>query len=187
MIMDLNAKSILISVFQLAEQGELTNLEQKEIINALHTYGISKINNQIGDDTNNLEEINIQDEFKRIRLGCRSILEQTEKCIDTALKMLKEYQINIEKMRAEIGKLPKFAQYGDSIELIKLIKSMDKDLYNFSEAEKLVNTSRQTLKKHAIIQKDGLRIFQSGKSEYLTREGLIQYYRAKLKDDSLPF
>ena len=185
--MDLNRKGFFISVFQMAEQGELSNLEQKDIIDALQSYGMSQISNQISTDPNNQQEINIQDKFKRIREGSRILLEQTESCIDTSLAMLKEYQANIEKILAEFGTLPEFAQIGDSIETIKLITSLDQDFYNLSQAQELTGVTRQTLKKHAEQELNGLKLFQIGKSLHLSREGIITYYRAKFKDHSLPF
>lgn len=185
--MDLDKKGIMISMFQLAEQGEFTKLEQKDIVDALFSFGMSRIVSQIPKDSNKSSQINIQEEFKRIRLGSRRLLEQTENCIDTALEMLDNYQSYIEKALGDINELPKYAEYGDTIETIKLIKALDKELYNFSHAEKLLGTSRQTLKKHAEANKDGLKIIQSGGSKYLHREDMIIYFRAKHKDKNLPF
>ena len=184
MIMDVNTNTTFISMFQLAEKGELTKLEQKDVVNSLVKFGMNRLSQKL----NNINsESSIDEEFKRIRLGTRRLLEQTEQCIDTALEILKTQQNNFAQFKIEIQNLPEFSEIGDNIEVLNLIKKLDKDLYNFSEAGKLVNTTRQTLKIHAIKQKNGLKIFESGKSEYLTKEGLIRYYRAKFKNDSLPF
>lgn len=184
MSMDLNTKAILISMFQLAEKGELTKLQQKDVVSSLVNFGMSRLSQKLDGSESKL---NIDEEFKRIRVGSRVLLEQTEQCIDTALEILKTQQSNFTQFKRDLKNLPEFAEIGDNLKTLNLIKLLDKDLYNFSEAEKLIGITRQTLKKHAEIGKSGLRIFESGKSKYLRREDLITYYRARTKDDSLPF
>lgn len=177
--MDLNKKGILVSLFQLAERGELDDVEQKDIVNALFSFGFSRITSDFGRD--------IDEDFKRIRLGSRKILEQTEKCIDTALELVKTQQELLKKMEGNIYTAEKFAEFGDDENTMNFIKSLDQEFYNFSEAERLVNITRQTLKKHAVKNIHGLKTIIIGKTEYISKESLIIYYRNNFNINTLPF
>ena len=68
----MNKKSIFISVFEMAEKGELTSTEQSQVMNALISYGCG------------LKPEEVSQVFKNIRLGTRHLLEQTEKSLDFA-------------------------------------------------------------------------------------------------------
>lgn len=182
--MDLNTKGIFISIFQLAEKGKLTKLEQKDVVNSLVSFGLNRLSQKMVDTDS---ETNIDEEFKRIRLGTRILLEQTEQCIDTALEVLKTQQDYFDKFKIDLRSLPEHAEFGDNTKTLAFIKSLKQDLYNFSEAEALTGVTRQTLKKHAEKELHGLKATVHGKSTLLSRERLIIYYRAKFKDDSLPF
>ena len=74
----MNKKSIFISVFEMAEKGELTSTEQSQVMNALITYGCG------------LKPEEVSQVFKNIRLGTRHLLEQTEKSLDFALDSVNE-------------------------------------------------------------------------------------------------
>ena len=177
--MDLDKKGILVSLFQLAERGELDDVEQKDIVNALFSFGFSRISNDF--------DRNIEEDFKRIRLGSRKILEQTEKCIDTALELVQTQQKLIKKMGSDVLTSEKFAQFGDDENTLTFIKSLDQNYYNFSEAERLVKISRQTLKKHAVKNTHGLKTEIIGKTEYISKESLITYYRNNFNISTYPF
>jgi len=179
MIMDLNTKGIFISMFQLATKGELTNLQQKDVLEALNSYGTHLM-------MNHSYEYAIE-VFKKIRLGSRILLEQTENCIDSALENLEVIKKYTDKMEIDLKNLPEYAKLEDDVKTIAFIKSLDKDLYNFSHAERLSGVTRQTLKKHAKKQLHGLKIIEHGGSSYLDKERLIKYYRARFNDDGLPF
>ena len=73
--MDLNTKSILISVFQLAEKGKLNKVEQKQIVSALFSFGMHRLSSNI--NTDNIDAPtqieNIEESFKKIRLGTRKL------------------------------------------------------------------------------------------------------------------
>lgn len=68
----------------MAESGELNKTDQSEIMNALISYGRS------------LKPDEVNDAFKNIRLGTRHLLEQTEKCLDSALDSVIEFHKAIE-------------------------------------------------------------------------------------------
>lgn len=167
----MNKKEILVSVFYLAEKGELSKTEQHEIIGALESYGRSL----------NPDEVNQR--FKNIRLGTRYILEQTEKCIDSALEGVNAFHKAIKDAMGADASLPKGALLGDDEETIKFIGSLELDIYNFSQAEKLIGISRQTLKKHAESGQFNLKATRISKSYYITRETMIEYYRTYFKKD----
>lgn len=178
--MDLNTKSIFIAMFQLAQKGKLTNLEQKDIITALNSYGMSLLK---ADKT--FEEISKH--YKEIRVGSRILLEQTESCIDSALETIKLTIEFMDKQLIDVKNLPEYAKITDDANTIAFIKSLKDDLYNFTQAQGLLKTSRQTLKKYAIKKQRGLKIIIQGKSEYLLKEDMIVYYRNRFNKSDLPF
>ena len=161
----MDKKATFISVFQMAESGKLTSTEQSEVMNALISYGRSM----------NPEEVN--EAFRKIRIGTRHLLEQTEKCIDSALDNVQEFHNMLEAVLKKKEKLPDGATIGDDAETIKFINSLDKDAYNFSEAQKLIGITRQTIKKHAEDGLFSLKVTRLGKSDYVIREDFIRYYR----------
>lgn len=161
----MNKKSIFISFFQMAEEGELTNTEQSEVMNALISYGRS------------LKPDEVNEKFKQIRLGTRHLLEQTEKCIDSALDSVDEFHKMIQMVIGKEAILPEGATVGDDAETIAFINSLVKDAYNFLQAEKLIGISRQTIKKHAESGLHSLKTTKISKTNYITKENLIRYYR----------
>jgi len=163
--MNLDTKGIYISMFQLAEKGELTNLEQKYIVEALVSFG------------NSINPNDIEEKFKNIRIGSRTLFEQTETCIDSALSIVKGFNKAFDDAKLSIQSMPKGAIYGDDAETLEFIKSLKEGAYNYSQAGKLTGIARQTIKKHADKRKHGLKAFTIGKSEYISREVLINYYR----------
>nr|WP_315183867.1 hypothetical protein [uncultured Flavobacterium sp.] len=171
----LDKKGIFISVFQMAESGELTKTDQSEIMNALISYGRF------------LKPDDVNEVFKKIRLGTRHLLEQSEKCIDASLDSVQEYHKTINSVLKKEENLPKDATVGDDAETIKFINSLKKDAYNFSEAEKLIDITRQTMKKHAESGLYSLKITRIGKTDYITRENLIRYYRDYFNKDGFGF
>ena len=156
-------KGIFVSVFQLAESGELSNTDQSEIMNALISYGRS------------MKPDEVNEKFKQIRLGTRHLFEQSEKCIDSALDSVQEFHKKVKEVLKEEVNLPTGATVGDDAETIKFINSLKKDAYNFSQAEKLIGITRQTIKKHAESGLHSLKTTRIGKTDYITRENLIIY------------
>ncbi|MFY8213630.1 MAG: hypothetical protein ACOVKJ_04160, partial [Flavobacterium sp.] len=142
----MNKKEIFISVFQMAESGELTNLEQKDIMNALFSYGCS------------LKPDEVNEEFKKIRVGLRHLLEQSEKCTDSALNSVEEFHKAVRDVIGKEKSLPSGATIGDDAETIAFISSLVKDAYNFSQAEKVIGIARQTIKTHS---EKGLHTFKT--------------------------
>ena len=171
----MNKKAIFISIFQMAEKGELTATEQSEIMNALISYGRS------------LKPDEVNGKFKQIRLGTRHLLEQTEKSLDSALDSIQEFHKMLQSVVVKEKSLPEGATVGDDAETIKFINSLKKDAYNFSQAEKLIGISRQTIKKHAESGSYSLKITRIIKTDYITRENLIRYYRDYFKKDGFGF
>ena len=173
--MNLDTKGTFISMFQLAEKGELTNLEQKHVIEALVSFG------------NSINPNDIDEKFKNIRVGSRTLFEQTENCIDTALSIIKGYNKTFEDAKLSLQNMPKGAIYGDDTETLEFIKSLTEDAYNFSQAKRLTGIARQTIKKHADNGKYGLRTIWIGKSEYISKKALIDYYRTYFGKNSYNF
>lgn len=155
----------------MAENGELSKTEQHEIINALESYGRT------------LKPNEVNEKFKNIRLGIRYILEQTEKCIDSALDGVNAFHKAIKDVVGSDASLPKGALIGDDEETIRFISLLDFNIYNFSQAEKLIGISRQTIKKHADSGLYNLKVTRISKSFYITRESMIEYYRNYFKKD----
>jgi len=168
-------KGIFVNVFLMAESRELTKTDQSEIMNALISYGRS------------LKPDEVNEAFKNIRLGTRHLLEQTEKCIDSALDSVIEFHKAIEGVITKEKSLPSDATLGDDAETIKFIDSLVKDAYNFSQAEKVIGISRQTIKIHAEKGLHMLKTTKISKTDYITRENLIRYYRDYFKKDGLGF
>lgn len=83
--------------------------------------------------------------------------------------------------------MPSEATLGDDAETIKFIDSLVKDAYNFSQAEKVIGISRQTIKIHAEKGLHMLKTTKISKTDYITRENLIIYYRDYFKKDGLGF
>jgi hypothetical protein len=171
----MNKKAIFISIFQMAEKGELTSTEQSEIMNALISYGRS------------LKPDEVNEKFKQIRLGTRHLLEQTEKSLDSALDSVNEFHKILESVVVKEKSLPDGATVGDDADTIKFIDSLKKDAYNFSEAQNVIGISRQTIKKHAENGLHSLKITRIIKTDYITRENLIKYYRDYFKKDGFGF
>jgi hypothetical protein len=171
----MNKKSIFISVFEMAEKGELTSTEQSQVMNALITYGCG------------LKPEEVSQVFKNIRLGTRHLLEQTEKSLDFALDSVNEFHKKFEGIVTKEKSLPNGATLGDDAITIKFINSLTKDVYNISEAEKLIGISRQTITRHAKNGKYSLKTTKISKTDYITREILILYYRDYKKKDGYGF
>ncbi len=168
-------KGIFVSVFQMAESGELTKTDQSEIMNALISYGRS------------LKPNEVNEAFKNIRLGTRLLLEQSERCIDSALDSVQEFHKMVNAVLKEEINLPVGATVGDDAETIKFINSLKKDAYNFSEAQNVIGISRQTIKKHSESGLFSLKTTRIGKTDYITKENLIVYYRDYFKKDGFGF
>ena len=168
-------KAIFISVFQMARYGELTKTDQSEIMSALFTYGMS------------IKPDEVNTVFKDIRMGTRKLLEQTEMCIDSTLDNLREFHERVKEIIDKEESLPSGATIGDDAETIGFISSLVKDAYNFSQAEKVIGIARQTIKAHAEKGLHSLKTTRISKTDYITRENLIRYYRDYFKKDGWGF
>jgi hypothetical protein len=168
-------KGVFISIFQMAESGELTKTDQSEIMNALISYGRT------------LSPDKVNEAFKKIRLGTRHLLVQSENCIDSALDSVHEFNNAIKDVIGKEKKLPIGATIGDDAETIAFISSLVKDAYNFSQAEKVIGISRQTIKVHAEKGLYSLKTTKISKTDYITRENLIKYYRDYYEKDGWGF
>nr|WP_315172339.1 hypothetical protein [uncultured Flavobacterium sp.] len=171
----LDKKEIFISVFRMAESGELTKTDQSEIMKALISYGRS------------LKPDEVNEAFKKIRLGTKHLFEQSEKCIDESLDSVQEFHKMVKSVLKKDENLPKGATVGDEAQTIKFINSLEKGIYNFSQAENLIGITRQTIKKHAVNGSFSLKTERIGKTDYITRENLIIYYRDYFKKDGYGF
>jgi hypothetical protein len=168
-------KGIFIGIFQMAESGELTNTDQSEIMNALISYGRT------------LSPDKVNEAFKKIRLGTKHLLVQSENCIDSALDSVHEFNNAIKDVIGKEKKLPIGATIGDDAETVAFISSLVKDAYNFSQAQKVTGISRQTIKKHAENGLHSLKTSRILKTDYIKRENLIIYYRDYFKKDGWGF
>ncbi len=169
----MNDLNILVSLFQFAEKGG--ELDRNIIVNALSSYGRS------------LETSTLDESFKNIRIGTRNALNLIDSCLDEAIekvKALNKIKLDIEK---EFGELPNGASLNDDIETIRFIKSLQKDVYNFSDASKLIGLTRQTIKEHADKQLYNLKTLRIGKTDYISREVMIKYYRTYFDKDGFGF
>lgn len=171
----MNKTAIFVSLFQMAEKGELSKTEQSEIMKALISYGRF------------VKPDEVNEKFKNIRLGLRHLFEQSEKCIDSSLDSVTEFHKMINEVLKREEKLPAGASIGDDAVTIKFINSLNKDAYNFSQAEKVIGISRQTIKKHAESELHSLKTTKISKTDYITRENLIRYYRDYFKKDGFGF
>ena len=148
-------------------------------MSALFSFGMHRLSSNI--NTDNIDAPtqieNIEESFKKIRLGTRKLLEQTEQCLDEVLDMMKTQHQYINDFKIDLKNLPQYAVIGDNPKTLKFIQSLTQDAFNFSQAEKLIGISRQTIKSHADKNLHGLKPIEIGNSKYITKENFIEYYR----------
>ena len=82
-------------------------------------------------------------------------------------------------MLLKVANLPPLANSFDPEVVIEFIRTLDKDAYSFLEAERLLGITRQTLRKYADEGKYGLTIEQRKKRIYLTKKGIVDFYRER--------
>ena len=79
--------------------------------------------------------------------------------------------------------LPSLANSFDPDPVIEFIRSLQKDSYSFLEAETLLGITRQTLRKYTDEGTHGLVVLRRKKSDYLTRESIVNFYRERYIND----
>lgn len=172
---DNNTTSLLIQLFQLAEKDGLNPIEQQQIIEAVSSYGRS------------LKPNDFQKKFKNIRTGTRALLEQIENCLDSSVKSVSEWHNIIAEIKTNDGKLPAGADISDDAETIEFINSLKKEYYNFSDAEKLIGPSRQSISIWAKEGRYSIKTIQKGERTMFTKIGIIEFYKAYNNKDGFNF
>ncbi len=109
--------------------------------------------------------------------------------VDSVLTDVQKHGIEMYKMQTNlidrVKTLPPLADTFDPEVVLKFIRSLDKKHYSFSEAEKLLGVTRQTLRSYVDQGKYGLKVIQEKKSEYLTRESIVNFYRDRYFKDQI--
>ncbi len=127
--------------------------------------------------------------LKKFKQAIPNFLKVLDEVLDEAEKMgLRNYEINEQEFE-KIKNLPPLANTQDAPQVIAFIRQLDKDLYNYSEAAKLLGVTRQTLKTYTEDENHTLKRRYSGKSWYITKESIVWFYRNRFDDenDHLPF
>jgi PAS domain-containing protein len=140
-------------------------------------------------NANDIESRELKNRISKFKRGVPAYLAAIEKGLEE-IEQFVDAGLQVEKqMLKRLENLPEGCFSSDRDSLIVFAKKLKKPLFNYSEAEKLVGVTRQTLKNHCEQKKWGLQELRSGRTNYLTREGLIAYYRNKLnaEDTSMPF
>jgi hypothetical protein len=169
----MNDLNLLVSLFQFAEKGG--ELDRNIIVNALSSYGRS------------IQPSTLDESFKNIRIGTRNALNLIDSCLDESLQKVKVFNKKVLEVESEFGQLPDGASVNDEIDTIRFIDSLKKDVYNFSDASKLIGLTRQTIKEHADKNIYNLSTLRIGKTDYISREIMIKYYRAYFEKDGFGF
>lgn len=130
-------------------------------------------------------------EFKKLvekfRRSIPNFLQKLDEDLNE-MEKVNEKVFKYEEERSEwIESLPKYADSLDAPELVEFIRSLDKEYYSFSEAERLLDVSRQTLKKYADNGLHGLRCHVVGRVQKLHKADIINFHREKNFADYLPF
>lgn len=169
----MNDINLLVELFQFAEKGG--ELDREKVIHALASYGRS------------LDQSTLDETFKNIRIGTKNAFSQIDECLDESLQKVKIFNKKVLEVESEFGQLPDGASVNDEIDTIRFIDSLKKDVYNFSDASKLIGLTRQTIKEHADKNIYNLSTLRIGKTDYIPREILITYYRTYYNKDGFGF
>ena len=169
----MNDINILVQLFQFAENGG--EMDREKVISALSSYGLSH------------DPLTVETVFKKIRVGSKNAITFIDNCLDESLERVKIVNKAKDDIIKEFGTLPEGASLGDDKETIRFIKSLTDDFYNFSDASRLIGLTRQTIKEHADKNLFNLKTIRKGKSDYITRDDIIIYYRNYYNKDGFGF
>ena len=169
----MNDINLLVELFQFAEKGG--ELDREKVIHALASYGRS------------LDQSTLDETFKKIRIGTKNAFNQIDECLDESIQKVKVFNKKVMEVESEFGQLPDGASFNDEKETIKYINSLKSEHYNFSDASKLIGLTRQTIKEHADKNLYNLSTLRIGKTDYISRETMINYYRAYFEKDGFGF
>lgn len=169
----MNDINLLVQLFQFLQKGG--ELDKENLIKALSSYGRSL-------DQSRLDEV-----FKNIRVGTKNAFNQIDECLDESIEKVKAFNKKLEEIEKEFGQLPDGATINDENDTIRFISSLIQDFYNFSEASKLIGLTRQTIKEHADKNLYNLKTIRIQKTDYITRQSMIIYYRTYFDKDGFGF
>lgn len=131
--------------------------------------------------TNKVEEEDFKLKIKKFNQSIPNFLEKLREIFSRAEKNASIiYRENV-RFLEHAANLPAYGGVWDSDEVLDFIRSLKEDIYSFSEAERLLGVSRQTLTKYAKEGTHGLKTVRMKKSDYLTKESLVNFYREKWK------
>ena len=166
--------NIIARLFQYAETGKLDEINTNKYIMHIVNYAT------LPDDGSYKVRIK---KFGQAKTNFLKKLEKTikdaEKSADNIVKFMRE-----ENKRIEM--LPELAEWDDDEKTVQFIKSLKKDLYNYSQAaDALGCITRQTLTKDIRAGYLGIKHVINNRREYITKGDLIRIYRDKFPSDIL--
>ena len=158
--------SIMERLFQYAENGSLDNLEPNKYIFHFVKYST----------TPNDKEYKLR--LKKFRQSITNFLKKLEITLDEAERVSDGIAKTLREQDKKFASLPEFGSIDDNDITIKFILSLERDLYNYSQAETaLGNITRQTLSKKIREGYLGIKLVIKGKTEYISKQDLIRIYR----------
>ena len=154
--------------------GDLSDFDEDKLYLLLYDMAL----------TNKLGENDFKSKIKKLNQSIPNFLirikEISEEAESNASKI---FEYNKRLLERSLTK-PKFGSEWDSDDVLNFIKKLEKDIYSFSDAERLLKpfVTRQTL---AIYAKEGTHdivTVKAKKSEYITKESIIKFYRKKWEE-----
>jgi len=152
----------------------LVELNEKKCLEAM-TY-MAIINNELPQ--------NLINKIKAMRSALPNFLAQYDDCLKKLSQTYEDYYNFQQLEREKLEHLPKQANEDDTEETVNFIMSLEKEYYNYSEAECLLKICRQTIKRWATKGVNGIKYENriGLKREYLSKDSIIQIYRHKYAD-----
>jgi|GEM_PF-5665092 len=152
---------------------DLSNFNEKKIFTLVFDMAM----------TNGVTENDLKIKIKKFKQSIPIFLEKLSSIYNQVEKdASKIYQIQrgfIEKANS----LPEYGLFIDSDEVLEFISKLDQDTYSFSQAEKLLGVTRQTLKKYADEGIHGIKTIRVKKSDYITKESMANFYREQWENE----
>lgn len=169
--------NIISTLFYYAENGKLDEIELGKYTTRLIAYSLTP------DDGKYKQRI------KKYKQAVTNFLKRLEVELDKTEQVADSIVATIRKENKRLESLPEFSDTFDSNTTIKFIKSLNKDVYNYSQAAKeLKQITRQTLNKNI---KEGkfanVKPIIIGKTEYIRKQDLIKIYRVLFPSDNFNF
>jgi hypothetical protein len=146
--------------------GSLNRLNIVNFTSALYEYGLKMFNPsdyELG--------------LKRIEENVQRFSEDFSKAIEQAKIMLNAHYQIAAKIENTRKSLPNNAKLDDPKPVIDFINKLHLEYYNFSQAEKVLGISRQTLTKYAKKKYLDYNTIRRGEREVISKKDIIIFFR----------